>query len=96
MHSFLTRELELTAFQSCPSEVAELASMSMELISMDHWDVFYKDPETLLRAKKEHLEDLLAVLPWIAIIDKFQHWIYENHNYSTEDRTTAWLAARPR
>lgn len=91
VHSFLTRELELTAFQSCPSEVAELASMSMELISMDHWDVFYKDPETLLRAKKEHLEDLLAVLPWIAIIDKFQHWIYENHNHSTEDRTIAWL-----
>jgi len=91
VHSFLTRNLELTAFQSCPSEVAELASMSMELISMDHWDVFYKDPETLLRAKKEHLEDLLAVLPWIAIIDKFQHWIYENPVHSTEERTAAWL-----
>lgn len=91
VHSFLTRELELTAFQGCPSEVAELASMSMELISMDHWDVFYKDPETLLRAKQEHLEDLLGVLPWIAIIDKFQHWIYENPDHSTQDRTAAWL-----
>lgn len=91
VHSFLTRDLELTAFKSCPSEVAELASMSMELISMDHWDVFYSDAEVLRRAKKDHLEDLLMVLPWIAIIDKFQHWIYENPTHNEKERTSAWL-----
>ena len=41
VHSFLCRDLPMTEFKSTPSEVAELASMSMELISMDHWDVFY-------------------------------------------------------
>jgi oligoendopeptidase F len=92
VHSFLTRNLELTSFQSCPSEVAELASMSMELISMDHWGLFYGDDKDLLRAKKEHLQDLLAVLPWIAIIDKFQHWVYENPHHSIEERTANWLA----
>ena len=90
IHSFLTRDLELTSFQSCPSEVAELASMSMELISMDHWDLFYQD-EDLIRAKQEHLEDLLAVLPWIGIIDKFQHWIYENPDHTVEERTAKWI-----
>ncbi|MCK6649946.1 MAG: M3 family oligoendopeptidase [Bacteroidia bacterium] len=42
IHSFVTRDMEITDFKSTPSEVAELASMSMELISMEHWNVFFK------------------------------------------------------
>jgi oligoendopeptidase F len=90
IHSFLTRDLINTAFKSLPSEVAELASMSMELISMDHWDVFYSDPQELKRAKQEQLEKLLSILPWIAIVDKFQHWVYENPNHSVAERTEKW------
>ena len=41
IHSFLDFDLELIDFKSPPSEVAELASMSMELLSMEHWDVFF-------------------------------------------------------
>ncbi|NQX92883.1 MAG: M3 family oligoendopeptidase, partial [Flavobacteriales bacterium] len=47
VHSFLTRDLPVTSFKSCPSEVAELASMAMELISMDHWDIFYTNEAEL-------------------------------------------------
>lgn len=90
VHSFLTRDLEITGFKSFPSEVAELASMSMELISMDVWDSFYADAEDLKRAKQEQLEKILGVLPWVATIDKFQHWIYENPNHSVDERQTAW------
>ena len=90
IHSFVTRDLELGSFKSTPSEVAELASMAMELISMDHWDVYFDDPEALKRAKKEHLEQILETLPWVAIIDKFQHWIYENPNHSVESRVSRW------
>ncbi|SKC85885.1 M3 family oligoendopeptidase [Ohtaekwangia koreensis] len=90
IHNFLTRDLELNDFKSTPSEVAELASMSMELISMDHWDVFFTDPEELKRAKRDHLEDLIETLPWVATIDKYQHWIYEHANHSTEDRKSEW------
>jgi oligoendopeptidase F len=90
IHNFLTRELALNDFKSTPSEVAELASMSMELISMDHWDVFFTDNEELNRAKHEHLEDLIETLPWVATIDKFQHWIYENPHHTVEDRKHEW------
>jgi len=90
IHSFVTRDLELGNFKSTPSEVAELASMSMELISMDHWDVYFSDAEDLKRAKKEHLEQILETLPWVAIIDKFQHWIYENPDHAIDDRTREW------
>jgi len=90
IHSFVTRDLELGSFKSTPSEVAELASMAMELISMDHWDVYFDDPDELKRAKKEHLEQILETLPWVATIDKFQHWIYENPDHSVESRIARW------
>jgi len=90
IHSIVTRDLEITDFKSLPSEVAELASMSMELISMEHWDVFFNNSEDLKRAKKEQLQDALQTLLWIAAVDKFQHWIYENYNHTTEERMNAW------
>ena len=90
VHSFLSRDLSLTEFKSTPSEVAELASMSMELFSMDHWGVFYKDKAELKRAKLEQLEKVLEGLPWIASIDKFQHWIYTN-KHTAQQRKEKWL-----
>ena len=90
VHSFLSRDLSLTEFKSTPSEVAELASMSMELFSMDHWDVFYQDEKELKRAKLEQLEKVLEGLPWIASIDKFQHWIYTN-KHTAQQRKEKWL-----
>lgn len=90
VHSFLTRDLELNQFKNTPSEVAELASMSMELLTMDHWDIYFEEPEDLNRAKREHLEQIIQTLPWIATIDKFQHWIYENPDHSEKDRILQW------
>lgn len=90
VHSFLSRDLELTGFKDAPSEVAELASMSMELLTMDYWDEFYTNPEELKRAKKEQLEKALETLPWVASIDKFQHWVYENPTHTVEERYTTW------
>jgi oligoendopeptidase F len=96
IHSFLNRELPLTAFKNIPSEAAELASMSMELLSMKYWGAFYPNPEELLRAREEHLEDILKVLPWIAQIDAFQHWVYTNPTHSVEERSAQWLTLSKR
>ena len=91
VHAFLAANLELTEFKSTPSEVAELASMSMELISMEHWDAFFENKEELKRAKKEQLDGVLKGLPWIASIDKFQHWIYTNPKHTIEERYATWM-----
>jgi len=80
----------LNDFKHCPSEVAELASMSMELISMDNWDVYFDNEDDLVRAKKEQLADVLKTLPWVAVIDQFQHWIYTNPNHNAADREGAF------
>jgi oligoendopeptidase F len=92
VHNFLTRDLELSDFKSPPSEIAELASMAMELISMDHWDIFFTNPDELVRAKREHLEDIIETLPWVATIDKFQHWVYEHHAHSADERKQNWCS----
>lgn len=90
VHTFISSDLELNDFKHLPSEVAELASMSMELISMDKWDVFFDNPEDLKRAKKDQLKDVLKTLPWVAVVDQFQHWIYTNPEHTTAERNEAW------
>jgi oligoendopeptidase F len=91
IHSFRTRDLLLNYFKHCPSEVAELASMSMELLSLDHWSIFFANPDECKRAKKEHLEQILDTLPWVACIDAFQHWVYENPTHIAEERELKWI-----
>ena len=90
IHSFLSHPLKLNAFKSTPAEVAELASMSMELISMDGWHLFFDNEEELKRAKISQLEGVISTLPWIATIDAFQHWLYTHPAHSIEERTEEW------
>jgi oligoendopeptidase F len=71
-------------------EIAEVASMAMELFSMNHWNTFFDNEEELLRAKEHQLERVITIFPWIATIDKFQHWLYENPAHTIEERTTKW------
>lgn len=91
IHSFLSRDLELCDFKSLPSEVAELASMSMELLSMDAWDEFYEKEDELNRAKTEQMHKVLEGLPWIAAVDKFQHWIYTTA-HTAQQRRDQWVS----
>lgn len=92
VHSFLSRNLELTGFKNLPSEVAELASMSMELLTMEEWNEFYPIQDEFKRAKREQLETTLSLLPWIAQVDEFQHWLYVNHTHTHEERTKKWIS----
>jgi oligoendopeptidase F len=91
VHSFLTHDLELTGFKEYGAEIAEVASMAMELFSMEHWNIFFTDAEELRRAKFKQLERVLTILPWIARIDAFQHWMYENPKHTVEERGNKWM-----
>ena len=91
IHSFLSHDLELHNFKEYPTEIAEVASMSMELFSMDHWQVYFDNAEELNRAKEQQLERVITIFPWIATIDKFQHWVYENPAHTHDQRAEKWL-----
>ena len=92
VHSFLSHKLKYEFLRDYPSEVAELASMSMEFFTMKHWDVFYEDEEDLRRAKKLQLLRSIGIFARIAQGDAFQHWMYLNPNHSIEDRRNQWAA----
>ncbi len=90
VHSFLTADLDIAYYKELPSEIAELASMSMELLTMDYWEVYFPKKEDLVRAKYRHLEQIIQTLPWVATIDKFQHWLYEHPQHTDTERNMAW------
>ncbi len=92
VHSFLAHPLELSGFKEYPMEIAEVASMAMELFTMDKWEEFFPKKDELKKAHRHQLERVITIFPWIATIDKFQHWVYGNPGHSVSDRTKAWQA----
>lgn len=91
VHSFLSHELPLAAMKEYPMEIAELASMSMELFTLEYWSDFFASADEFRRAQWEELERVIDVLPWIAIIDKFQHWLYTHPGHSVAEREAMWV-----
>jgi oligoendopeptidase F len=91
-HSQLSRHEPLVAYRESPIEFAEVASMSMELLSMTEWGEFYPRESDLVRAKRLQLEDhTIMILPWIAQIDAFQHWLYTHPGHTRAQRNAEWL-----
>lgn len=85
MHTFAAAHEPLIQYRNTPSEMAETASMSMELMTSNYWNLFYNE-EDLKRARREHLEGIISVFPWVAIVDSFQHWLYTNPEHTVEAR----------
>jgi oligoendopeptidase F len=86
VHGMLCADMKISDYRDTPSESAELASMSMELMTMDKWDEFYKNEEDFKRAKRGQLEGIIKFLPWGITVDKFQHWIYLNPQATSAER----------
>ena len=85
MHTFLTSDEPLIHYRDTPSEMAETASMSMELMTAGLWDKFYSSADHI-RARREHLEGIISFFPWCATVDAFQHWVYLNPEHTVEER----------
>ena len=94
-HCLAARDEPLVFLRSAPMEFCEVASMSMELLGADHFDVFYREAEAS-RAKRVLLEGITRLLPWIAMIDSLQHWIYTHPGHTREQRTAEWLRLQDR
>lgn len=95
-HALLSREDPLLAYRSAPLEFCEVASMGMEAIGLKHMDRFYPSREEADRARRDHFEGVIKLLPWIATIDAFQHAVYEKPGHSREERRAMWLDVRRR
>lgn len=96
MHSFLSRNINFSSYRHAPMEFCEVASMSMELMADPYLGEFYPNPKEAARSIIRHLEDVIVLLPWIATIDAFQHWIYTHPNHTRQERSNYWVDLRKR
>ena len=90
-HALAARHDPLVDYRSSPIEFAEVASMSMELLTLDHLEAFYTADE-LARVRRRQLERCVTILPWVAIIDAFQHFLYTQPEHDRATRRAQWLA----
>ncbi len=95
-HVFATRDEPMGCYRHAPLEFCEVASMSMELLGGEHLEVFYPHDEDLRRSRRKHLEDILDIVPWIARVDAFQHWIYTHPDQTPSERRSEWLKLHER
>lgn len=90
-HALAAREQKLYAYLHAPIEFCEVASMGMELLAASGLVEFYS-PEDVRRAQRNHLEGIIKIFPWIAIIDAFQHWVYTHPHHVHEDRCATFVS----
>ena len=80
-HVFESLNLPYLQQKDVPMEFAEVASMGMELLASPYLTTdfggFYT-PAQAARARIEHLEKCITFWPYMAVVDAFQHWVYEN------------------
>ena len=95
-HALYCVDEPLVWYRNPCMEFAEVASMTMELLTMPYWDAYYPDAGDANRARRKQLEGSISLLPWIATIDAFQHWVYKNPTHSREERAEAWLKIEER
>jgi oligoendopeptidase F len=95
LHTLAARVEPLVFLHHAPLEFCEVASMSVELLAAEHLEPFY-DPDDAARALRQHLEVIIRLLPWVATIDQFQHWLYTHPGHTAAQRTDAWLAISQR
>jgi oligoendopeptidase F len=89
-HSWAARNEPLLPYRTAPIEFAEVASMGMELLSLDRLERFY-GAETN-RARRRFLEGIVRFFPFMARIDAIQHWVYTNVDSGIEPRKDQWQA----
>ena len=84
-HVFETAEIELLSNLNVTMEFGEVASMGMELLAAPFLtdSGMYTEAEAA-RARIAHLESILTLWPYVAVVDAFQHWIYENHERASD------------
>ena len=88
-HALAARGETLGAYRESPIEFCEVASMTMELFGARNLGMFYESADAD-RSYEQLLEGIVLILPWIATVDAFQHWVYEHPGHTRDERRAAW------
>jgi M3 family oligoendopeptidase len=91
-HAFQAWEsqlIEAVDLQWPTSDAAEVHSMGMEFLSMPKLTWFFT-PEEAAKFRRNHFYDVIGLMCYIAVVDEFQHWVYEHANVTPAERDAAW------
>jgi oligoendopeptidase F len=91
IHVLQSRHIPYLLLREYPMEVAELASISLEMMTMYHMNIFYPSLRDLGRAWFEQISQIITSLPWIATVDAFQEWLYKNPHHTPKERRAVWV-----
>ena len=94
-HTFLIRKAMLPFFNggaNMPNEFSEVASMSMEIITGEHYEGVFYNTEDAKRSNWKEVVDNVKLFTWVATIDAFQHWVYTHPVHTKDERAKAWVA----
>jgi oligoendopeptidase F len=89
-HSLASRENPIIDYRHPTHEVAEVASMSMELFGFEQLDKVLDESE-LREFTYEQFSGALGTLVSVAMIDSFQAWLYENPGHGRAERRAKWI-----
>ena len=92
-HTFLMRDAKLpfyNAAMNLPSEFAEVASTTMELVGGEHLEGTFYSAQDARRSNRAEVEGMIKLFTWVAAIDAFQHWVYTHPGHSTGERAEEW------
>lgn len=88
-HNFERYALPFSPQRDVGMEFAEVASMGMELLASPylsrHAGGVYSEQDAA-RAQVELLESNILFWPYMAVVDAFQHWVYENPHLASESK----------
>ena len=86
-HVFESTKLPYFRQKRVGLEFMEVASTAMELLAAPYLTKdqggFYSQAEAA-RARIEFLDTAICFWPYMAVVDAFQHWVYENHQTASD------------
>lgn len=92
-HAFQAWEsqaIELVELQWPTADAAEIHSMGMEYLSLRHIGEFFADAEQARRFRKKRWTGAVELVCYIAVVDEFQHWVYQNPSATADERDAQW------
>lgn len=87
-----SRPIEALELRWPTADACEIHSMGMEFLALKEITAFFSD-ENAKRFRRLKLIRTLTLLPYIAVVDAFQHWVYEHPGHTHAEREAAWVEA---
>lgn len=86
--AYSSRNFKVKEYIEPTMETAEIHSMSMEFLTWDHMKLFFNgDTE---KFKFSHLNGSILVIPYLVLVDEYQHVVYDNPDMTPDERNKAW------